>query len=50
MRQIEKERCFEVLGVEEYIARRKKMRKDEIKKEQDKFPEPFSWENGLCRP
>jgi hypothetical protein len=42
MKQIEKESCWEVLGVEEYIARRKKMRKEEIKKEQEKYPEPFS--------
>ena len=41
MNQIKKEECWEVLGVEEYLARRKKLRKEEIKKEQEKFPEPF---------
>ena len=34
--------CKEVLGVEEYLARRRKITKEEIKKEQEKFPEPFS--------
>ena len=41
MKQIEKENCWESLGVEEYIARRRKIKKEEIKKEQEKFPEPF---------
>jgi len=36
-----KEECWKSLGVEEYLARRKKIRKEEIKKEQEKFPEPF---------
>ena len=42
MKEIKKENCWENLGVEEYLARRKKMRKEEIKKEQEKYPEPFS--------
>lgn len=47
MKQIEKERCWEVLGVEEYLARRKEMRREEIKKEQEKFPEPFTSYSSL---
>ena len=42
MNQIKKEYCWETLGVEEYLARRKKMRKEEIKKEQEKLPAPFN--------
>lgn len=42
MKQTKKESSWEVLGVEEYLARRKKIRKKEIKKEQEKYPEPFS--------
>ena len=42
MDYIKKEDCCKNLGVEEYLVKRKKMRKEEIKKEQEKFPEPFS--------
>ena len=42
MKQINKENCGEILGVEEYLARRREIRREEIKKEQEKFPEPFS--------
>lgn len=42
MNQIKKETYWEILGVEEYLDRRKKMRKEELKKEQEKYPEPFS--------
>ena len=42
MKQMNKEDCWEILGVEEYLARRREIRKEEIKKEQDKYPEPFS--------
>jgi len=41
MKQNKKENCPEILAVEEYINRRKETRKDEIKKEQEKNPEPF---------
>lgn len=43
MKQIEKDSCGNIFGVEEYLARRQKIRKEEIKKEQDKYPEPFSY-------
>lgn len=42
MNQLKKETYGEIFGVEEYLARRKKIRKEEIKKEQEKFPEPFA--------
>lgn len=42
MQQIKNETFREILGVEEYLARRRKLTKEEIKKEQEKFPEPFS--------
>ena len=41
MKQTREESFLEVLGVEEYLARRKRLMKDEIKKEQEKYPEPF---------
>ena len=41
MDYIKKEDCWKNLGVEEYLVKRKKMRKEEIKKEQEKYPEPF---------
>ena len=41
MDYIKKEDCWKSLGVEEYLVRRNKIRKEEIKKEQEKFPEPF---------
>ena len=47
MNQIKKEECWEVLGVEEYLARRKELRKEEIKKEQEIFPEPFARYSSL---
>ena len=47
MDYIKKEDCWKSLGVEEYLARRKKKRKEEIKKEQEKFPEPFSSYSSL---
>lgn len=42
MNQMKKETYREIFGVEEYLARRRKIRKEEIKKEQEKYPEPFS--------
>ena len=39
---IKKEDCRESFGVEEYLARRREVKKEEIKKEQEKYPEPFS--------
>lgn len=42
MKQTKKELPWEILGVEEYLTRRKQLRKEEIKKEQEKYPEPFS--------
>ena len=42
MNQINKEFYREIIEVEEYLARRQKIRKEEIKKEQEKYPEPFS--------
>lgn len=42
MTQIKRDDSWEILGVEEYLDRRKKMRREEIKKEQEKYPEPFS--------
>ena len=42
MKQNKNEINSEVIGVEEYIEKRKMVRKEEIKKEQEKFPEPFS--------
>ena len=47
MEQIKKESYGNVLGVEEYLARRKKLRKEDIKKEQEKFPEPFKSYSSL---
>ena len=38
---IKKEDCRESFGVEEYLARRREVKKEEIKKEQEKFPDPF---------
>ena len=43
MKQIKNEHFQEVLGVEEYLDRRKELREKEIKKEQENFPEPFSY-------
>jgi len=47
MKQIDKESCWESLGVEEYLERRRKIKKEEIKKEQERFPEPFSYYSSL---
>ena len=47
MKQIKKESYGNVLGVEEYLARRRKIRKEEIKKEQEKYPEPFAHYSSL---
>ena len=41
MKQNKKECVEEILGVEEYLAKRKRLRKEEIKKDQDKYPDPF---------
>ena len=41
MKQNKNENNSEVIGVEEYIEKRKMVRKEEIKKEQEKYPEPF---------
>ena len=42
MKQAGKEILKENLGVEEYLERRKRIFKEEIKKDQEKFPEPFT--------
>ena len=42
MNQINKEFYGEILEVEEYVARRREIKREEIKKEQEKYPEPFS--------
>jgi len=42
MNQLQKEKYGESFGVEEYLARRRRIKKEEIKKEQEKYPEPFS--------
>ena len=41
MKQIKKEIGVEILGVEEYLAKRKKLRQEERKKDQEYHPESF---------
>lgn len=41
MKQVKKECPQEILGVEEYLARRKRLLREEIKKDQEKCPESF---------
>ena len=47
MDYIKREDCRESFGVEEYLARRREVKKEEIKKEQEKFPEPFACYSSL---
>lgn len=42
MKQDRKEILKENLGVEEYLAKRKQILKEQIKKDQEKYPEPFA--------
>ncbi len=43
MKQIKKSEFPENLGVEEYIARRREYIREEIKKDQENYPEPFKF-------